>query len=129
MLAWLGGPIIGIANGVTRELVYADRVGDLAAHQLSTGSAILLFGGYFWLLERRWPLPTARGAIRVGVLWLGLTVLFEFGFGHYVDGKPWTELLRDYDVTAGHLWPLVLAWLAAGPYVLHRRSNRRSSTA
>ena len=122
MLAWLGGPVIGIANGVTRELVYADRVGDLTAHQISTASAVVLFGGYFWLLQRRHPLPDARAAARVGAGWLALTVLFEFGFGHYVDGKSWAELLADYDVAAGHLWPLALAWITAGPEVMRRLS-------
>ena len=39
LLAWLGGPLIGIANGTLRELAYKDRVGELTAHQLSTGSA------------------------------------------------------------------------------------------
>ena len=123
MAAWLGGPVIGIANGVTRELVYAEHVGELTAHQISTGTAIVLFAGYFWILDRRWPLPSARAAIRVGSFWLSLTVLFEFTFGHYVDGKEWAELLRDYDVGSGHLWPIVLAWLAAGPYLFQRRSH------
>ena len=122
LLAWLGGPVIGIANGVTRELVYADRVGDLTAHQISTGSAIVLFAGYFWLLQKHRPLPDARAAARVGAAWLALTVLFEFTFGHYVDGKTWSELAGDYDVAAGHLWPLALAWLAAGPEVMRRLS-------
>lgn len=97
------------------KLVYADRVGELAAHQISTGTAIVLFAGYFWILSRRWPLPSPRAAVGAGAFWLSLTVLFEFTFGHYVDGKAWAELLRDYDVSSGHLWPLVLAWLAAGP--------------
>jgi hypothetical protein len=122
LIAWLGGPVIGIANGVTRELVYADRVGDLTAHQLSTASAVALFAGYFWLLQKRHPLPDGLTAARVGITWLALTVLFEFGFGHYVDGQSWAELLKDYDVAAGHLWPLALAWIAAGPEVVRRLS-------
>ena len=119
-LAWLGGPVIGIANGVTRELVYKDAVGDLAAHQLSTVSALGLFAGYFWWLQRRYPLADDRAALRVGGFWLGLTVLFEFGFGRAVDGKSWEELIADYDLTAGRLWTLVLAWLALGPLLTRR---------
>ena len=42
LLAWLGGPLIGIANGSLREVAYKDRVGELTAHQISTGSAIAL---------------------------------------------------------------------------------------
>lgn len=54
-LAWLGGPVIGIANGVLRRVVYEKPRGDLAAHQVSTGTAIGLFGTYIYLLDRRWP--------------------------------------------------------------------------
>jgi len=44
--------LIGIANGTLREVAYKDRVGELTAHQLSTGSAIALFAGYFEWLAR-----------------------------------------------------------------------------
>jgi hypothetical protein len=128
IIAWLGGPIIGIANGVTRELVYKDAVGDLAAHQISTATAIGLFAGYFWLLQRRYPLADDRAALRVGAVWLGSTIVFEFGFGRAVDGKSWSELLADYDVTQGRVWTLVLAWLLLGPAVV-RRAHQRSTLA
>lgn len=119
-LAWLGGPLIGIANGVTRELAYKDEVGELTAHQISTASAVALFAVYLWFLSRRWPIPTAETALAIGALWVVLTVGFEFGFGHYVDGKTWSELLGDYNVAKGHLWPLVLAWLGIGPLVMRK---------
>lgn len=126
LFAWLGGPVIGIANGVARELLYADRLGDGAAHQVSTASAVALFALYFAFLDRRWPLPTLRTALAVGAAWLALTVAFEFGFGHYVDGKTWAELLADYDLAAGRLWPLLLLWLAVGPaFVRAVRLRRR----
>jgi hypothetical protein len=118
--AWLGGIPIAIANGTARELTYKDRVGDVAAHQISTATAIALFAAYFAVLERRWPIPTERCALEVGATWVALTVCFEFGFGHYVDGRSWTDLLRDYDLSRGRLWSLVLVWLAVGPLVVRR---------
>ena len=66
LIAWLAGPLIGIANGTLRELAYKDRVGELTAHQLSTGSAIALFAGYFALLARPRPLGSTREALQVG---------------------------------------------------------------
>jgi hypothetical protein len=65
-------------------------------------------------VERRWPLPTARAAT-VGAAWVGLTVLFEFGFGHYVANRPWSTLLAHYNVRRGRLWPLVLAAMGIAP--------------
>jgi hypothetical protein len=121
LIAWLAGPLIGIANGTLRELAYKDRVGELTAHQLSTGSAIALFAGYFDWLARRWPLSSTREALEVGAAWLALTVAFEFGFGRGVAHTSWSELLADYDLRKGRLWPLVLAWIALGPAIVRTR--------
>jgi hypothetical protein len=126
MLAWFGGPLIGIANGTLREVAYKERVGDLTAHQISTASALGLFAGYFELLARRRPLSSTREAFEVGIAWLALTVAFEFGFGHYVARTSWRELLIDYDLRRGRLWPLVLAWIALGPAVV--RAGRQNAT-
>ena len=48
--AWLLLMIAAVANGAVRELVYRSAVGELAAHQISTVTAILLFGAIVWLL-------------------------------------------------------------------------------
>ena len=127
LLGWLGGPLIGIANGAVREVAYKDRVGELTAHQISTGSAIALFVGYFELLARRRPLASTREALEVGGAWLVLTVAFEFGFGRGVAHTPWDQLLADYDLRRGRLWPLVLAWIALGPAVVRARRARAAN--
>jgi hypothetical protein len=126
-IAWLGGSALGVANGALRELAYENRVGDRAAHQLSAVSLGALLGGYFALLQRRWPIPTRREALEIGATWAALTAAFDFGFGHYVDRKPWQELLDDYDLRRGQVWPLLLAWIAAGPTVARELSGRRSA--
>jgi hypothetical protein len=127
LIAWLGGSVLGIANGVIRELVYKDEVGDQTAHYISTATLIVLLALYFWMLDRRWPLPTLRDALLIGLMWALLTASFDFGFGHYVDRKPWSELARDYDLSAGRVWLLVLAWVAVGPSVVRgiRRTKSR----
>ncbi len=122
-VAWLGGAVIGIVNGTARELGYGRVLPAMAAHQLSAAVAIGLFGGYFWWLDQRWPLPSMRTALEVGALWVSLTIVFEFGFGRYVDRNTWAELLRQYDVSQGYVWSLVLVWLGLGPAVV--RSMRR----
>jgi hypothetical protein len=124
LLAWLGLPVIGIVNGTIRQFLYRDALGDLAAHQLSTVTGILLFGLYIWLLSRWWPLPSARAAITVGLLWLALTIGFEFIFGHYVVGNSWERLLADYNLLAGRVWVLVLIWITIAPYVFYRLAAR-----
>ena len=115
LLAWVGAPVLAIVNGAGRELAYKDRVGESTADQISVAPLIALLALYFWVLQRRWPLATRRDALAVGAAWAALSVFFEFGFGHYIEGDSWGELLRTYDVTAGNLWILIPLWIAAGP--------------
>lgn len=117
-LSWIPGIPLAILNGLLRESVYRRFLNELAAHQLSAISFILLFGVYVWLIDRWLRLSSAREALRVGLTWLALTVAFEFLFGHYVMGHPWERLGHDYNLLAGRLWVLVLAWITLSPLVL-----------
>jgi hypothetical protein len=125
--AWLGGSILGILNGTIRELVYKDSVGDRTAHYISTLTLVFLLGLYFWWLENRWPIPSLKTALKIGLTWAALTASFDFGFGHYVDGKSWTELAKDYDITAGRIWIVILAWTVVGP-LLARKLHQLAPT-
>ena len=126
-IAWLGGSVLGIVNGTIRELAYKDRVGDLTAHYLSTIILILLLGLYFLWLEHRWPIPSGKLALQIGLTWAVLTAAFDFGFGHYVDGKSWSELAKDYDISAGRVWITVLIWIAIGPTIAWKAATRGAS--
>lgn len=59
-------------------------------------------------------------AYRIGAYWVALTIIFEFGFGHHVDGKSWTDLLNNYNLVDGQAWILVLVWMAVAPAVVSR---------
>jgi hypothetical protein len=122
-LAWAGGTVLGIVNAIAREARLKKRVGDRAADVISAASLAALLAGYFVLLQRRWPIPTRREAVSIGATWAALTVTFEFGFGHYVDGKPWRQLVDNYDVSEGRLWPFVLTWVGAGPALIREISR------
>ena len=117
--------MLGIANGVIRETTYKERVGDLTGDQISGATLVVLLALYYWALERRWPIATTRAALEIGAAWVLLTVAFEFGFGHYVDGKSWPELLENYDIAGGNLWLLVLAWTGIGPAAIRAIRRRQ----
>lgn len=121
VLAWIPMVPIAIANGAVREIGYGRHLAELQAHQVSTLSALVLLGLYMGWIMRRWPPSSATQAAGIGALWLGLTLAFEFLFGHYVAGHTWSRLLQDYDLLAGRLWPLVLLWVATAPHLLSRR--------
>jgi hypothetical protein len=126
--AWLGGSALGILNGAVREVAYKDRVGELTADQISGATLIGLLALYFWLLDRRWPIPTRRAAFAIGGTWVVLTVAFEFVFGHWVDGDSWSELAGNYNLAAGNLWLIVLVWIGAGPAVIRRLRRGEGGT-
>ena len=112
--------MIGVANGVVREATFGKVLGPRAAHAASGATAIGAFAGYFSLLQRRWPIPSTRDALRIGAAWLGMTVAFEFGFGRAVAKQSWEELLADYNLADGRTWPVVLAWITLGPAVVRQ---------
>lgn len=117
---------VGCRHGATRDLVYSDRVGELAAHQLSTATLLALLAFYIWLIDQRWPIPTTRTALAIGAVWVTLTVLFEFGLGRYALGSSWPDLLANYNLTDGRVWVLVPLWMALGPAAMNRlRTTRR----
>ncbi|WP_461302934.1 hypothetical protein [Aureisphaera sp.] len=120
ILAWFPMIFIAIANGVFREKVLAERLRELGAHQVSTALLILLFGVYIWMVIHYWRPDSGHQAIAIGFLWLGLTVAFEFIFGHYVAGHSWSRLFHDYNILKGRLWILFLIWVTLAPYLFYR---------
>ena len=125
VLGWFALVVMAVINGTIRQFAYRPFVGDLAAHQISTVTGIFLFGLIIWAMTRLWPIPNSRQAWTIGFIWLGLTVCFEFLFGHYVMGHPWNILLHDYNILEGRLWILILLWTVIAPYLFYRFARRR----
>jgi hypothetical protein len=114
-MIWCGILVLASVNGALRDLVIAPRIGDTAARAVST----LILAGLVLLvtwLSVRWIGPrTVAQTFAIGALWCGLTLLFEFGFGHYVMRRSWAFLLADYDLTRGRIWILVLIVTLVAP--------------
>ena len=49
---------------------------------------------------------------------MGLTVLFEFGFGHYVAKQTWSSLLADDRPPPRPAWPLALSVIGTAPVLI-----------
>jgi hypothetical protein len=120
VLAWLPMVFIAIAHGALREGWYGKHLSESQAHQLSTATGILLFGVYMWALMRLWRPVSAGQALTIGLAWLGMTVAFEFLFGHYVAKRSWSDLLHDYNLLAGRVWVVVLVWVTIAPSLFYR---------
>lgn len=123
LLVWLLILPLMIANGILRERALVPSLGRRGADLASAlfGIAIILSVTRPFL--RRASDRSLRALATVSVVWLLLTVAFEFLFGHYVDGKSWSELAENYALWRGALWPLVLASLVAAPFLWGRRGS------
>jgi hypothetical protein len=49
-----------------------------------------------------------------------MTIIFEFGFGHFIVGHTWSRLFEDYNLLTGHVWILFLFWLLVVPNVVYK---------
>lgn len=117
---WIGLVVLAIINGTIREKGYGRFMTELSAHKLSTVIRLGLFGIYIWILTGVWRIGSTRQAFVIGGAWLVLTIVFEFFFGHYVMGHPWSRLFHDYNLLKGRMWVLVLIFTAVAPYVFYR---------
>lgn len=110
---------IAILNGTVRNYLYQPWTGELAAHWISS---IILSGLIFLItyifLKNTKAVFSKKDLIMVGVLWVLLTMIFEFGFGHFIMGHPWEKLLADYNIFKGRVWSLVLLADLIAPYLV-----------
>jgi hypothetical protein len=111
--------LLAIINGIARDLWYKKFVGDITAHQISTFSLILLFGLYIYLILSIYAPATKTQAILIGIMWLVMTLIFEFGFGRY-RGNSWSALFADYNILKGRIWILIPLWVAIAPYIFYK---------
>lgn len=109
--------IIAIGNGAIRQSVFAKFLPELRAHQLSTLTGALLIGAFIWLVVHIWPPASSHQAITIGLVWLLLTVVFEFFMGLVLLKQPLVKVLADYNLLAGRIWVLFLAWLTLAPWL------------
>ena len=116
ILLWFPMLVIAIINGLIREFVFKKFLGDLAAHQLSTVTLILFFAIYIRFVIMRFPPPSASMALLIGLVWVLMTLCFEFGFGRF-RGNSWDTLLQDYNLARGRLWVLIPLWVLVAPYL------------
>ena len=129
VVVWFVILLLAIVNGGVREKWLIPRFGDVMGRALSTVALCGLVFLITWLTIG-WIHPRSTGdAIRIGVLWLVLTLTFEFLVGHYGFGKPWPVLLGDYDVSRGRIWIAVLIVTLLAPLLTARWKGLLSSTS
>lgn len=126
LVAWLGLLAIAVVNGALRVATFGQAMNELAAHQLSTLIGSAAVGLAIWFIIRRWPFSSDSEALSVGLMWVALTVAFEFFMDLVLAGRPLAEVLTSYDVLAGRVWVLFLIWIALAPLLFYRWSAAKA---
>jgi hypothetical protein len=112
--------VISIFNGIIRTVGYGKFMPEIRAHQLSTLTGILFIGIATYSFNQWWPIGSSKKAIIIGLIWLAMTVIFEFGFGRYIMKNSWKKLFADYRIDKGRVWGMFLIWIFIAPYIIYR---------
>lgn len=114
-LVWLVIIAAETVHGILRGVLLVPIVGDLPARQIGVLIGSLLIFAVAYLFIRWMAVRTRLQFLAVGLLWVVLTVLFEFGLGRLVMGLPWERLTEDYHVTRGGFMGVGLLFMASAP--------------
>jgi hypothetical protein len=106
---WLGLLMTAFLNGALRELLLVRLTGEYVGHVVSV---LILSGAIFGItyvfVKAIAPVPSST-LLGIGLFWLALSLLFEFGFFHFIMHEPWEKLVADYNLFRGRL--LIVVWL------------------
>lgn len=117
-ITWLIFIPVAMLNGAVRQILLLPRLGDTKSRQVST---IILSSAYIllsYLLIGEHLSRIGNGQLLItGLIWLFLTLAFEFGLG-LATGKSWGYMLKDYKITKGRIWPFFLFIVLISPYII-----------
>ena len=116
---WFILVVAAILNGAFRESFITSKVGEQVGHVISTVIfiCVILVVTYLFLSNLKINY-TKTDLLLIGALWLILTILFEFVFGHYVMGHSWNRLFADYNILKGRVWSFVLLTTFIAPLLI-----------
>ena len=114
---WILFVVVAKLNAVIREQILTQMIGQgLALPFSGVLLSILIFLitlGVVPFLNIYYSL----GFWRVGIVWVLLTLIFEFVLGHCIIGNSWDSVLAIFNITEGNFFILVLLITAFSPYI------------
>lgn len=123
-IIWFGFFVLAFLNGTLREVFIKKIIMEPWAHHLSALTGILFFTVYLYFVWEKTKIQTEQEAILIGVYWFVLTILAEtFIVSRFIGKQSWKEILNNYNLFAGQLWPLVVLWIGIMPYLFLTKLN------
>ncbi|MBE0620253.1 MAG: hypothetical protein IH605_06645 [Burkholderiales bacterium] len=124
LASWVLVLIVAIINGVLREEMFVPALGasgGLIASGVILSCCVFLVA---FIAAPWYGRLTSLQYWRIGLVWLLLTLFFEFGFGRFVQHKDWAELFQAYTFSGGNLWPIVLVATLVAPRLAAKLRDR-----
>jgi hypothetical protein len=118
-LAWMLIMALETLHGFVREVFIAPVLGDLRARQLGVLVGCAIVFTVAWLTARWMAAYTRHRQISAGVIWVLLTLAFEFLLGRAL-GFGWDRILEDYNPVRGGFMLLGLAFMGIAPTLAAR---------
>ena len=125
VIIWLVFMVVAVGTAVFRVSVITPRSGEQTGHVIGTLILCLLIFIITWFSIVWISPPSAWVAFFVGLIWLAMTVAFEFLAGHYLFGNPWDKLFADYNIFKGRIWILVLITNLLSPRIMYSLRTMR----
>ena len=125
---WVILAVVTILFATFREAVFIPVTGldgTLARALLLPVGIAYTFAIAYLFLERTKAAYKSSDTIRIGLLWLILTIAFEFTFGTLVMGNSLAALVADYNIFAGRTWPIFLLGVLLSPIIAGRMLLKR----
>lgn len=117
-MIWIVIAVLAIANGVFRESVLVPAFGHSVALPASGASLSIIVLTVSFLSFPLFARKDTRTYFFIGLQWVSMTLLFEFGIGHYVIGKSWSSLLQVFNLMEGDLFSVVLITILVSPFLV-----------
>lgn len=121
---WFLLSLIAIVNGAIRNFLITPYVGEYAGHFISTITFIIFMFVVVWVYLVKTKINSENILFKIGALWIGITIIFEFIFGYLVMGHTMEKLLNDYNIIKGRVWILVLFATFFSPIIVGKMLNR-----
>jgi hypothetical protein len=99
--------ISGFNFFVLMNLIYEPSWGVLVAHQIGMSTRIVYIFILAYFLLRYVKDYETKDLVHVGIMWLALTLVFEWG-GSFIIRRPVSEIVVGWNIFAGYMWPYVL---------------------
>lgn len=115
---WLVMVLAAIVNGIFREKVLNRYIGEDKALPISGAILSILIAGIIYQTVELFVGDGFGVYLLLGITWVLLTLVFEYGFGYFVRGMKLSEINDVFNIKKGNLFILTLLVTLISPLVL-----------